>query len=65
MREKIREINEKKEKLWIAVFFGGCSSEYAVSLESAHAVITHLDRERYHLVPVGITEDGDWYFFRG
>ena len=65
MREKMREMNEKKEKLWIAVFFGGCSSEYAVSLESAHAVITHLDRERYHLVPVGITEDGDWYFFRG
>lgn len=49
----------------IIVFFGGCSSEYAVSLESAAAVIRNLDRERYSPVPVGITRQGDWYHYIG
>ena len=26
----------------IAVIFGGCSTEYEVSLQSAYAVLTHL-----------------------
>ncbi len=35
----------------IAVLFGGNSNEYEVSLESAHAVITHLNREKYEVIP--------------
>ena len=46
----------KKRKL--AVLFGGCSSEYDISLQSAHAVLTHLDPEKYEPVPLGITRDG-------
>lgn len=67
MEIRIREAGESCEskKLRIAVFFGGCSPEYSVSLESAYAVICHLNREKYDLAPVGITEEGDWYFFRG
>ena len=53
------------KKLNIAVIFGGCSPEYSVSLESAYAVIRFLDRERYHLVMVGISEWGDWFYFQG
>ena len=53
------------EKLNVAVFFGGCSSEYGVSLESASAVISNLDKDKYRPVPVGITKDGDWYYFKG
>jgi len=53
------------KKLNIAVFFGGCSSEYSVSLESASAVIRNLDPEKYQPVPVGITRDGDWFYFTG
>ena len=49
----------------IIVFFGGCSSEYTVSLNSATAVIRNLDRERYSPVPVGITRQGDWYHYTG
>ncbi|MCU6733475.1 D-alanine--D-serine ligase VanG [Diplocloster agilis] len=49
----------------IAVLFGGNSNEYEVSLESAHAVITHLNREKYEVIPVGITREGGWYRFRG
>ncbi len=49
----------------VAVLFGGCSSEYSVSLESAHAVITHMDRSRYTPVPVGITTAGEWFHYTG
>lgn len=53
------------DRLKIAVFFGGCSSEYSVSLESATSVINNLNREKYEPVPVGITESGKWYYFGG
>ena len=53
------------KKLKIAVFFGGCSSEYGVSLQSADAVMRNLDSQKYELIPVGITKDGDWFYFTG
>ena len=53
------------DKLNIAILFGGCSPEYSVSLESAHAVMTHLDRTRYAPVLIGISPSGDWYHFTG
>lgn len=49
----------------IAIFFGGCSSEYDVSLESAAGVIRNLNREKYCLILVGITRQGDWYHYTG
>lgn len=52
-------------KLNVAVIFGGCSPEYSVSLESAHAVITHMDRTRYNPVLIGISSAGNWYHFTG
>ena len=53
----------KKRKL--AVLFGGCSSEYDISLQSAHAVLTHLDPGKYEPVPLGITRDGRWFLYQG
>ena len=49
----------------ILIFFGGCSTEYGVSLQSAHAVLTHLDRSRYIPVMVGITREGRWLHYTG
>lgn len=49
----------------IAILFGGCSSEYEVSLESAYAVICNLDREKYAAVPIGITKEGEWFYYKG
>lgn len=49
----------------IAVLFGGCSSEYSISLQSAHAVLCHMDRTRYNPIPVGITQEGDWFLYTG
>ncbi len=52
-------------RLNVLVFFGGCSPEYEVSLESAYAVIENLDRAKYRPLPLGITMDGRWLYFRG
>ena len=49
----------------IAVIFGGCSTEYDISLQSASGVIAHIDRETYEPVLIGITRSGEWYLFTG
>lgn len=56
---------EGKNKKKIAILFGGCSSEYEVSLQSAYAVITHMDTEKYEPVLIGITKKGSWYLYQG
>ena len=52
-------------RLRIAVFFGGCSPEHGVSLQSAAAVLKHMDREKYEPVMVGISQAGDWFHYAG
>ncbi|WMJ88118.1 D-alanine--D-serine ligase VanG [Anaerocolumna sp. MB42-C2] len=53
------------EKIKIAVLFGGCSTEYDVSLQSAYAVITHMNTELYDVVMLGITREGNWFRYLG
>jgi D-alanine-D-alanine ligase len=40
--------------------FGGRSGEHAVSLHSARAVMTALERAGHEVVPIGITSEGRW-----
>lgn len=50
----------------IAVFFGGCSTEYEVSLQSACAVIQNIDTASYTPVFIGIDrQSGQWFWYRG
>jgi len=49
----------------IAVFFGGCSSEHEVSLQSAFSVISNLDPEKYDIIMIGINRQGNWFLFEG
>jgi len=53
------------EKKKIAVLFGGCSSEYGISLKSSYSVLSYIDAEKYEAIPIGITEKGDWYRYYG
>lgn len=53
------------EKQNVLLFFGGCSSEYGVSLSSASGVLLNLDPHRYNPVTVGITREGKWYYYTG
>jgi D-alanine-D-alanine ligase len=42
------------------VLFGGQSSEHIVSCMSVVNVINHINREKYDVVLIGITEEGRW-----
>jgi D-alanine-D-alanine ligase len=47
-------------RIRIGVLFGGRSGEHAVSLLSAASVMAAMDKNKYEIIPVGITEDGRW-----
>ncbi|MBB1033794.1 D-alanine--D-alanine ligase [Dietzia sp. CQ4] len=47
-------------RITVAVLYGGRSSEHSVSCVSAGAVMAHLDRSVYEVIPVGITGSGRW-----
>ena len=53
------------EKIKVAVLFGGQSTEHAVSLQSACAVLHAMKGTRFEAVPVGITREGRWFWYRG
>lgn len=52
-------------KLRVAVVFGGRSSEHAISCVSAGSVLTHLDRTRFDVIPIGISRSGAWILGSG
>ncbi|MFT4052207.1 MAG: D-alanine--D-alanine ligase family protein [Microbacterium sp.] len=42
----------------VAVLFGGRSSEHSISSATAGGVLRAIDRERFDVIPIGITRDG-------
>jgi D-alanine-D-alanine ligase len=48
------------KRLRVGVIYGGRSGEHEVSLASAAAVFTHLDRSKYEPVPIRVDKDGRW-----
>src|SRR5215831_7947525 len=48
------------KKLRVGILFGGRSGEHEVSLLSAASVLNAIDKEKYDVVPIGITKDGRW-----
>ena len=47
-------------KLRVGILFGGRSGEHEVSLLSAASVLHAIDKDKYEVVPIGITKDGRW-----
>lgn len=47
------------------IIFGGASSEHFVSCVSASYVISNIPTDKYEVVTVGITRDGEWYLYEG
>lgn len=47
-------------KLRVGLVFGGRSGEHDVSLMSAASIMRALDKDRYEVVPIGITKSGQW-----
>ena len=48
------------KKLRVGILFGGRSGEHEVSLLSAASVLNAIDKEKYEVVPIGITKEGRW-----
>jgi D-alanine-D-alanine ligase len=48
------------EKIRVGVVFGGRSGEHAISVRSAVTVIEKINKDKYEVVPVAITNEGNW-----
>ena len=46
----------------LAVLFGGISSEHDISCLSAASILRNLDKTQYEIYPVGITQEGQWFY---
>ena len=49
-----------ERKIRVAVVFGGRGPEHAVSCMGGGNMLAAIDREKYDVVPIGITRDGSW-----
>lgn len=47
-------------KIRIGVIFGGRSGEHEISIRSARTVIEQIDKDRYEVFPIAITQEGNW-----
>lgn len=52
-------------KINVGVVFGGKSAEHEVSLMSATSIIEAIDKEKYNIIPIGITMEGGWMIYNG
>jgi D-alanine-D-alanine ligase len=50
----------KTEKIKVGLIFGGRSGEHEVSFCSASSIIKAIDKDKYSVVPIGITKEGRW-----
>jgi D-alanine-D-alanine ligase len=48
------------KKIRVGILFGGRSGEHEISLLSAASVFNAIDKNKYEVVPIGITKDGRW-----
>ena len=48
------------KKLRVGILFGGRSGEHEVSLLSAASVLKAIDKNKFDVVPIGISKEGRW-----
>mgnify|MGYP003484438491 CR=1 FL=1 len=47
------------------IIFGGVSSEHDVSVVSASSVIRNIPKEKYNVIMLGITKQGEMFLYDG
>ncbi|HID92578.1 MAG TPA: D-alanine--D-alanine ligase [bacterium (Candidatus Stahlbacteria)] len=47
-------------RLRLGIIFGGRSAEYEISLLSALGIMEAIDKDKYEIIPIGITKEGKW-----
>src|ERR1017187_10725100 len=50
----------ERRKIRVAIVLGGRGPEHAVSCMGGGNMLASIDRDKYDVVPVGITRDGNW-----
>lgn len=50
----------EQRKIRVAVVFGGRGPEHAVSCMGGGNLLASIDRDKYDVIPVGITREGNW-----
>ena len=48
------------EKIKIGIIFGGRSGEHEISIRSANTVIKEINKEKYQVIPIAISSEGNW-----
>jgi len=48
------------KKIRVGILFGGRSGEHEISLLSAASVFNAIDKNKYEVVPIGISKEGRW-----
>ncbi|NNE98064.1 MAG: D-alanine--D-alanine ligase [Pyrinomonadaceae bacterium] len=48
------------KKINIGIIFGGRSGEHEISIRSANTVIREINRDKYQVVPIAISSEGNW-----
>lgn len=49
----------------VVVLFGGQSSEHEISKKSAFTIISNLSKDKYSVIPIYISKDGQWKIYDG
>ena len=53
------------DKKKVCILFGGVSSEYEVSCNSAASIVRNISTELFDICTVGITKKGEWFLYSG
>jgi D-alanine-D-alanine ligase len=48
------------KKIRVGIVFGGRSGEHEVSLTSAKGILNAIDKDKYEVIPIGVTKEGYW-----
>ena len=54
-----------KNKLRVAILFGGRSAEHEISLISARNIVAAMDKRKYEVIAIGIDKEGRWSYDQG
>lgn len=49
----------------VAIIFGGKSSEHEISKISASTIISNICKDKYYIIPIYITKEGQWKIYEG
>jgi D-alanine-D-alanine ligase len=48
------------QKIRLGIIFGGRSGEHEISIRSAKTVIEQIDKDKYEVIPIAISQEGNW-----